>query len=173
MNKIQKKMTAQQLIETFQLTEHPEGGYYKETYRSHESISKQSLPDRFSGDRNYSTCIYFLLTSEKFSAFHKINQDEIWHFYSGSTLKLHMISPKGTYSFVHIGLNFEQNEVPQFVVPAGYWFAAEVLDENAFAFMGCTVAPGFDFNDFVLPKRKELIAQFPMHSELITKLTHS
>ncbi|WP_417799872.1 cupin domain-containing protein [Tenacibaculum sp.] len=165
-------MTTQQLIKKFDLTEHPEGGFYKETYRSNGIIKNEHLNSNFVGDRNYSTCIYFLLTSEKFSAFHKINQDEIWHFYKGSTLKLHMISPEGNYSFVLIGNDFANDEFPQFVVPAGYWFAAEVNKENSYAFTGCTVAPGFDFNDFVLPKREELILLFPEHKEIVTKLTH-
>ena len=166
-------MTAQQIVKKFNLTEHPEGGFYKETYRSNGIIKNEQLSSNFIGDRNYSTCIYFLLTSEKFSAFHKINQDEIWHFYKGSTLKLHMISPEGSYSFVLIGNNIENDELPQFVVPAGYWFAAEVSKKNSYAFTGCTVAPGFDFKDFVLPKREELTQLFPQHKEIISKLTHS
>lgn len=165
-------MSAQEIIEKFDLTKHPEGGYFKETYRSDGIIQNNELPQEFVGDRNYSTAIYFLLTSEKFSAFHKINQDEIWHFYSGTTLKLHMIAPDGTYSFVLIGNDVLNNEQPQFIVPAQHWFAAEVIQENSFAFTGCTVAPGFDFNDFVLPKRDTLIELFPQHSTLITKLTH-
>lgn len=171
MNK--KKMTAKQIITKFNLTEHPEGGYYKENYRCNGIIKNEHLSSEFIGDRNYATSIYFLLTSDKFSAFHKINQDEIWHFYKGNSLKLHMISPNGDYSFAMIGNNLEQNEQPQFVVPAGYWFAAEVLEKDAYAFTGCTVAPGFDFKDFVLPKRDDLIALFPKHSEIITSLTHS
>lgn len=165
-------MTVQQIITRFNLTEHPEGGYFKEAYRSNGIIQNEHLSPEFVGDRNYSTSIYFLLTSNKFSAFHKINQDETWHFYKGSTLKLHMISPDGDYSFVMIGNNLEQDEQPQFVVPAGYWFAAEVLKEKSYAFTGCTVAPGFDFKDFVLPKREELIQLFPQYSEIITRLTH-
>ena len=164
-------MTAKEIITKFDLTEHPEGGYYKETYRSNGLIKNNNLSDHFLGDRNYSTCIYFLLTSEKFSAFHKINQDEIWHFYSGTTLKLHMISLDGNYSFVLIGNDLLNNEKPQFVVPAQYWFAAEIIKENSFAFTGCTVSPGFDFKDFVLPKREELIALFPKHSKIIKQLT--
>lgn len=166
-------MTAQEIINKFELTEHPEGGFYKETYRSNGIIKNENLTDAFVGDRNYSTSIYFLLTSEKFSAFHKINQDEIWHFYKGTTLKLHVISPDGDYSFVLVGNDIENDEQPQFVVPATYWFAAEVIKENSYAFTGCTVAPGFDFNDFVLLKREELITLFPQHTEIITKLTHN
>ena len=165
-------MTAKDIINQFDLTEHPEGGFYKETYRSKSKISNENLASNFVGDRNVSTCIYFLLTPEKFSAFHKINQDEIWHFYKGTTLKLHMISPTGEYSFVLIGNDLANNEQPQFVVPATYWFAAEVIQENSYAFTGCTVAPGFDFRDFVLPERKELTVLFPQHKDIITKLTH-
>ncbi len=165
-------MTAQQIVNKFDLTQHPEGGYFKETYRSNGIIKNENLSEIFIGDRNHSTGIYFLLTSDSFSAFHKINQDEMWHFYLGTTLKLHMISPEGEYSFVLIGNDVINNEVPQFVVPAQYWFAAEVVNENSFSFTGCTVAPGFDFNDFVLPERKVLIELFPQHKEIITRLTH-
>ncbi|WP_299837474.1 cupin domain-containing protein [uncultured Tenacibaculum sp.] len=165
-------MTAQQIVNKFDLTQHPEGGYFKETYRSNGIIKNENLSENFIGDRNHSTGIYFLLTSDSFSAFHKINQDEMWHFYLGTTLKLHMISPEGEYSFVLIGNDILNNEVPQFVVPAQYWFAAEVVNENSFSFTGCTVAPGFDFNDFVLPERKVLIELFPQHKEIITRLTH-
>ena len=166
-------MTINDIIKKFDLSQHPEGGYFKETYRSSGSIANKSLSTEFIGDRNYSTGIYFLLTSDSFSAFHKINQDEMWHFYLGTTLKLHMISPEGKYSYVLIGNDILNNEVPQFVVPAQYWFAAEVMQENSYAFTGCTVAPGFDFKDFVLPERKELIQLFPQHKEVITRLTHS
>jgi hypothetical protein len=165
-------LTAQDIIQHFDLQEHPEGGYFKETYRSEGSIPNQSLDATFKGDRNYSTGIYFLLTSEKFSAFHKINQDEMWHFYKGTSLKLHIISKEGDYSFVWIGNDLESGEVPQFTVKGGDWFAAEVVNPDSYAFVGCTVAPGFDFADFVLPERKELIQLFPDHAEIIQKLTH-
>ncbi len=166
-------MTSNDIIQKFNLQKHPEGGYFKETYRSVGYIENKNLSSEFIGDRNYATGIYFLLTSDSFSAFHKINQDEMWHFYLGTTLKLHMISPEGNYSYILIGNDILNNEVPQFVVPAQYWFAAEVVKNNSFAFTGCTVAPGFDFNDFVLPKREELIKLFPQHSEIISRLTHS
>lgn len=165
-------MTITEIINKFNLEKHPEGGYFKETYRSTGIITNENLNSNFIGDRNYCTGIYFLLTSDSFSAFHKINQDEMWHFYLGTTLKLHMISPEGEYSFVLIGNDLLNGELPQFVVPAQYWFAVEVVKENSFAFTGCTVAPGFDFKDFVLPERKELITLFPQHSEIISKLTH-
>ncbi len=165
-------MDAKELINYFNLEEHPEGGYFKEVYRSKEKIANKNLDNQFIGDRSYSTSIYFLLTSDTFSAFHKINQDEIWHFYTGTALKLHMISTNGEYSFVIIGSNFLKGEVPQFTVPAQYYFAAEVLEKDSYSFVGCTVSPGFDFRDFVLPSCSELSRKFSMHKEIINRLTH-
>ena len=95
-------MNSEEIIHHFNLSEHPEGGYFKETYRSKGEILSKDLGENFEGNRNYCTSIYFLLTSDKFSAFHKISQDEIWHFYTGTTLKLHLISPEGNYSFILI-----------------------------------------------------------------------
>lgn len=165
-------MNAKTIINHFKLQEHPEGGFFKEVYRSKGSIAEENLPEYFEGNRNYCTSIYFLLTSNKFSAFHKINQDEIWHFYKGSTLKLHTISPSGDYSFILIGDDFKNGEVFQYKVPAHYYFAAEVIEKDSFSFVGCTVSPGFDFRDFVLPSCKELSSEFPQHSEIIERFTH-
>lgn len=166
-------MTAKEIIKLLDLQEHPEGGYFKETYRSEEIIPNSILGTSYEGERNVSTGIYFLLTSEKFSTFHKINQDEMWHFYKGSPLKLHMITEDGNYSFVIIGNDLIKGELPQYTVKGGDWFAAEVLLENSYSFVGCTVAPGFDFRDFALPTSKELIDIFPQHQKIIQNLTHS
>ncbi|MEO0507882.1 MAG: cupin domain-containing protein [Bacteroidota bacterium] len=161
------------LIKKFDLKPHPEGGYFKETYRSPGVITQTGLPENYKGSRNHSTCIYFLLTSDMFSAFHRIKQDEIWHFYAGSPLKLHIISEEGEYSKHTIGDNFSDGQVPQFVVPGGDWFAANTIASDGYSFVGCTVAPGFDFADFELPERKELISKFPKHAEIISKLTRA
>ena len=161
------------IIDRLQLQPHPEGGYFRETYRSTGTIPKEILGKDYTSMRNYSTGIYFLITSESFSAFHKIRQDEMWHFYQGSAMILHMISPEGKYSSVHIGNDLDADEVPQFTVPGGYWFASEVLKKASFSLLGCTVAPGFDFEDFEMPSRKELEHLFPQHKEVITKLTHT
>lgn len=163
--------SAKAIIDILKLQPHPEGGFFKETYRSEEFISATCLPKVFGGNRNYSTCIYFLLRSEDFSAFHKINQDEAWHFYEGSPIRLVMISPEGILSEIMIGRDIIVGEVPQFIVPKNYWFAAKVILPDTFALVGCTVAPGFDFADFTLPKREELINLFPMHQELIIEFT--
>lgn len=159
------------LINTLKLESHPEGGFFKETYRSKGVISKPSLPDNFSGNRNYSTGIYFLLTSDTFSAFHKINQDEMWHYYEGSPITIHMIDTEGVYHAQKLGLNIEEGEQPQYTVPAGVWFAANVNETNSYTLVGCTVSPGFDFADFELADPGKLVLSFPKHEQLIRRFT--
>lgn len=152
------------LVSSLQLQPHPEGGFYRETYRSSGNMN---IPD--SGIRNYSTCIYYLLTADTFSAFHRIKSDEIWHFYKGHPIHLHLIDHNGRYNEVLIGNDIEAKQTPQFIIPAGYWFAASV--DSDFALAGCTVSPGFDFQDFELADRAELIGKFPEYMEVITKFT--
>ncbi|MEX0967787.1 MAG: cupin domain-containing protein [Bacteroidia bacterium] len=164
-------MEIRTIIEWLQLLPHPEGGFYREVYRSLGNIPQQALGPQFSGSRNYSTSIYFLLTSENFSAFHRIKQDEIWHFYQGSAIRIHVIYPNGEYRPQDVGLDFEVGELPQFVVPAGCWFASSVKDADSFSLTGCTVSPGFDFADFELADRGELTATFPQHAQIIEQLT--
>jgi uncharacterized protein len=165
------KQKISQLIKTLSLQPHPEGGYYKETYRSLEEIPEACLDKKYIGNRKCSTCIYFMLTSDTFSAFHRINQDEIWHFYQGSTLNLYMISPTGELTKVLIGSDILNGEIPQFVVPAGFWFAAKVADENSYSLVGCTVSPGFDFKDFELADMDSLSNIFPEHRAIIKEFT--
>ena len=147
------------------------GHSLKEVYRSKKAIAKDALPDDFSGDRSYCTSIYFLLTSENFSAFHRIKQDEIWHFYGGSSLSVHVIDADGNYIEHKVGMNFSNGEQPQLVVPAGCWFASSVAKEDSYAFVGCTVAPGFDFDDFELADRTSLQKEYPQHTDIIYRLT--
>lgn len=160
------------LKEALKLKKHPEGGYYKEVFRSPHEIEQQALINGFNGSRSYSTSIYFLLTSESFSSFHRIKQDETWHFYEGSSITLHTISPQGEYSKIKIGSKPEKGHVFQYTVSGGYWFAAQIMKEDSYALVGCTVSPGFDFDDFELGKRDELINSFPKHSSIITDLTY-
>ncbi|MCB0278509.1 MAG: cupin domain-containing protein [Calditrichaeota bacterium] len=161
----------EQLVEQLKLIPHPEGGYYRETYRSEGQIKPDSLDQSMSGERNYSTAIYFLLTSENFSAFHRIKSDEVWHFYDGSAIQLHEISPQGEYRSILIGPDLKKNHQYQYVVPANHWFAAVVSEATSYALVGCTVSPGFDFADFELVDRSELIREFPQHTDLICKFT--
>lgn len=160
-----------ELVKSLKLAPHPEGGYFKETYRSLGMIPQESLPKVFDGDRHYATGIYYLLQSDDFSAFHRIHQDEMWHFYMGDALEITMISEAGELSKIQLGQDIYNGEVLQFTVPKDYWFAAKVKTPHGYALLGCTVAPGFDFRDFELADRKELIAQFPEHAATIISLT--
>ncbi len=151
---------------------HPEGGFYAETYRATESIPKAALPDRFSGDRSYSTGIYFLLESDNFSAFHRIQSDEMWHFYAGNPLEIFVINPvNGDLQVIRLGSDPDRDESFQAVVPAGSWFGSRPASGSEYCLVGCTVAPGFDFLDFEMAERESLLRDFPQHALLITELT--
>jgi len=162
--------TAQQVIKEYSLLPHPEGGYYKEAYRSEEMIPGSLLPERFGGDRNFSTAIYFLLEEGNFSAFHRIRSDECWHFYAGDALLVHVLHLNGTLETVKLGNNISDGQSFQYIVPARCWFASEPAPGSAFCFVGCTVAPGFDFADFEMAKPDELAKQYPQHEALIKRL---
>jgi predicted cupin superfamily sugar epimerase len=161
---------AQKIIEFYKLDPHPEGGWYKECYRSDEYISAKNLPNRFGGNRFFSTAIYFLLEQGNFSAFHRIKSDECWHFYSGKRLIIYIIHLNGELETIFLGQNYENGERFQFVVPANCWFASIPAPDTEFSFVGCTVSPGFDFNDFELANTSDLTNSFPQHSELIRSL---
>ena len=173
MNKNFMPRSAQYWIEKLNLIAHPEGGYYRETYRSEISIAREALPQQFSGPRLVSTAIYFLLEGENFSAFHRLRSDELWHFYAGSRITVHVIEPDGGYSEIQLGSDPDAGEVAQAAVKAGRWFASRLRDPQSFALAGCTVAPGFDFADFELGKRSELVGLYPRHRKLIEQLTRS
>ncbi|MBK7213038.1 MAG: cupin domain-containing protein [Bacteroidales bacterium] len=158
------------LVEKFELLPHPEGGWYKEIYRSDEIIRQQDLPGRFQSDHSFSTSIYYLLKDYDFSAFHRIRQDEIWHFYLGSPVKLYILKD-GKQELIMLGDNPEAGHVFQAVVPFGCWFAAEVSIPDSFAFLGCTVSPGFDFSDFELASFEELQRDYGAYSTLIRRMT--
>lgn len=162
---------AQHWIKKLNLTPHPEGGYFRQTYRSNLILKKETLPPEFTGPRAACTAIYFLLDSKNFSAFHRIRSDELWHFYAGTSLEIHVINPDGIYSRILLGNNSDAGEDFQAVVKAGCWFASCVQNPKSFALVGCTVAPGFDFEDFELASRFDLSRLFPHHQSLIEKLT--
>ncbi|MDP5169062.1 MAG: cupin domain-containing protein [Bacteroidia bacterium] len=159
------------LIQDLGLLPHPEGGWYKEVYRSEDRLLKAGLPDRFPGDRVASTGIYFLISSDNFSAFHRIRGDEGWHFYAGKGLVVYDISPLGKLSIHRLGPDLASGETFQAWIPAGHWFASRVEQTAGFALVGCTVAPGFEFEDFDMAERHALLDLFPQHSTLIMELT--
>ena len=164
-------MNANYFISHLQLQPHPEGGFFKETYRAAELIAANALPSRFEGARNFSTSIFYLLRQGEYSLFHRIKSDECWHFYAGETLLIHVIESTGKYYCIKLGNKIDSGETFQFVVPAMSWFAAEPADLVPFSLVGCTVAPGFDFADFEMADKTNLLATFPAHTKVISRLS--
>lgn len=161
---------AETWIKKLSLSHHPEGGYFKETYRSTE-IFNQGLPERYSGFRSFSTSIYYLLLSGQFSSFHRLKSDEVWHFYYGSPLELHIIHPDNSYNLITLGNDIDRGENIQYAVLHGCWFAAEPKNENSYSLVGAAVSPGFEYEDFEIGRRENLIKMFPEHEEIIKRLT--
>jgi predicted cupin superfamily sugar epimerase len=171
--RMSSKNIPEQLIRHYLMEPHPEGGYYTSTYRSSEILSAEALPDRFSGPRCISSAIYFLLEGEIFSAFHRIKSDELWHFYTGDGLLIYVIEPSGEGRILKLGSDIENGFQFQHCVPAGCWFASRPANRNSFSFVGCTVAPGFDFADFEMANRTELLQAYPQHATWIEELCRS
>lgn len=149
---------------------HPEGGFYREVYRSRDLVASDCLPERFSGERSFCTSIFYLLEQGDFSSFHRIKSDETWHFYSGGPLEIIMLR-NGSATTATLGQDISSGQQLQYTVPAETWFASRPATDTPFALLGCTVSPGFDFADFQMADRAALIKQFPSAQELITSLT--
>ncbi|SNS31241.1 hypothetical protein SAMN06295967_10735 [Belliella buryatensis] len=158
------KKRIEELVAQLDLNPHPEGGFYKEIYRSDLGVNTAS------GERSIMTSIYFLLTSENISKFHQIKSDEMWFYHEGSPLTVHMIDESGRYEKIKVGPVGEENK-PQQMVPAGVIFGSTVDETDSYALVSCVVAPGFDFQDFKLFEREELLKRFPEHAEIIEQLT--
>jgi hypothetical protein len=158
-------------INKLNLKVHPEGGFYNEVYRAGEIIEPSGLPSRYTGKRNFSTSIYFLLEGDQKSCFHKLKSDELWHFYDGSPVRIYIINQAGELSELVIGENLEKGELFQGVIIKNSWFAAEVVSKDSYSLIGCTVTPGFEFEDFELGKRSDLLSKYPSHRALIEKFT--
>jgi uncharacterized protein len=160
--------TVLSLISKLGLKQHPEGGFFAETFRS-EYLVELREDKRF---RSLCTIIYYLLPGDQFSSFHSIRSDEIWHFYLGSSVTLHVIKEDGKLNEIRLGTNVQKEELLQVVINANSWFAASVNDTSSFSLMGCTVSPGFDFGDWTLANRKELSTKYPQHEQIISKYTN-
>ncbi len=154
---------AERLVRALNLKPHPEGGYYCETYRSGIGIATSEAA------RDAVTSIYYLLSDDMFSAFHRLKSDEIWHHYCGSPVSIEVIQTDGRHRELVIGMDDRW----QAAIEAGVWFAARLGDSESYALVGADVAPGFDFADFEMGERETLIAAFPQHESLIGRLTRS
>jgi predicted cupin superfamily sugar epimerase len=155
---------ARAVVTSLGLAPHPEGGFFRETFRAPLAL------DAPQGPRAASTAIYFLLPAGSFSALHRVRSDEVWHHYDGDPVELHTIGDAGQARVVRLGRDLARGDRPQVVVPAGVWQAAVPAGER-FALCGCTVAPGFEFADFEMPSRAELLRRFPTLRELVERLT--
>ena len=158
-------MSAQPIIHQLQLLPHPEGGYYRETYRAAPTLATAA-----GQTRNVSTAIYYLLENEDKSHFHRIKSDELWFFHQGQPLEI-VLLPDGQLSRIVLGNDLAAGAVPQAVIPANTWFAAHLPQGTGYALVSCTVAPGFDFLDFELAERAALTREFPHLAEVVTQFT--
>ncbi|MEQ1946021.1 MAG: cupin domain-containing protein [Bryobacteraceae bacterium] len=148
-----------------------EGGYFSETYRAAGTIPQSALPSSYSGARNYSTAIYFLLTPDTFSAMHRLPSDEIFHFYMGDPVEMFQILPDGSAKIMILGNDLRNGQSPQIVVPGDHWQGARLADGGQWALLGTTVAPGFDYADYEHGVRAKLVAEFPQHAKILAALT--
>ncbi|MGB8936184.1 MAG: cupin domain-containing protein [Candidatus Nitrosopolaris sp.] len=158
---------AQHWIDKLNLEEHPEGGYFVESYKAEKFVS---LPE-YDGLRNACSAIYYLLEGDQFSTFHKLKSDELWHFYAGSSLTLHIIETDGRLNEVRLGHDIDNKETFQGVVKSGSWFAASINNHNSYSLVGCTVSPGFDYHDEELGDMEALAKTYPLHKLIIEKYT--
>ncbi len=153
--------SAKYYIKNLDMIPHVEGGYFKESFLSDEIVK---------GNKKLWSSIYFLLKTGEVSNFHRLKSDEMWYYHDGEALTIYMISPDGTLITKQLGKNIEKGEYPQVLVPKGYIFGS-AMNNDGFALVGCMVAPGFEFSDFELFKREDLLTKYPDHTDIILKLT--
>lgn len=159
---------AEYWIEKLNLRQHPEGGFFTEVYRSKRYVH---LPE-FDGPRSVCTAIYYLLIGDQYSFFHRIKSDEIWHFYAGSSLLLHIIEEKEEKTRlldISLGSNIDNNETFQAVIKSGSWFAASVIDDDSYSLVGCTLSPGFEYRDWEVGYMQTLSRLYPQYKSVIEK----
>jgi predicted cupin superfamily sugar epimerase len=165
-------LTAAQVIAALDLKPHPiEGGYFRETYRSSDRLSADALPPHYGAARAASTAIYYLLTPDTFSAIHRLATDEVFHFYLGDPVEMLLLHPDGRGEIVTLGPDLGAGQRPQVVVPRGVWQGSSLAPGGAFALLGCTVAPGFDYTDYETGRRDSLTARYPAFADLLRRLT--
>ncbi len=154
-----------QLIQTLDLKPHPEGGFYKETYRGSLEIEIENLKIR-----NSSTAIYYLLQDKDKSHFHKVLSDEIWLYHQGETVEIYEMDDSGNLITHHLGIDIENGEIPQIVISKNHWFAARIKSNTGYCLVSCIVAPGFEFEDFELANKEVLLKQHPHYQEIIEQM---
>lgn len=159
-------MTADEVIERLNLRPHPvEGGFFRETYRCADS------PERNGDRRSISTAIYYLLTPNTVSALHRLPGDEVFHFYAGDPVRMLQLWPGDSARTLVLGTDLAAGQVPQLVVPGGVWQGSVLIEGGSWALLGATMAPGFDYADYVGGNRVELTARYPREAKMIERLT--
>jgi len=167
-----KDLTAERIVELLGLEPLPrEGGRFAESYRAGEGTAAAALPARYGGARRFSTAIYYLLTPDAFSALHRLRSDEVFHFYLGDPVEMLQLRPDGSGALLRLGTDLAAGERPQVVVPRGVWQGARLAAGGRLALLGCTVAPGYEPEDFEAGRRDDLIAGWPEFRDLIVRLT--
>ena len=164
---------AEEVINLLGLIPHPkEGGYFIETYKSKENISRENLPGRYQSARSFGTAIYYMLIPGTFSPLHRLKSDEIFHFYLGDPVKMLMLFPDGSSEVLTLGQDITKGEKLQVVVPNGVWQGLMLKPDSEFALMGTTVAPAFEYIDYEEGARENLLKEYPDQKELIINLTY-
>ena len=159
-------LSATYYIEKLNLQAHSEGGFYTSTFVGDECVATKA------GERPSYTSIYFLLRSEDISHLHRLQSDELWYYHAGSPLTVHMIYPDGTYEARKLGLNIENGETPQVLVPKHTIFGSSVDETATFSLVGCMVSPGFDYADFELFTQEDLLKDYPQYEAVIRKMAY-
>ena len=162
---------AEHWIQHLDLKPHPEGGFYKEMYRSNIEVSGKELPVGYHSQRRLATSIYYLLRSEDISRLHRLRSDELWYFHTGSTVTVYYIDTEGKKHKNLLGNNPDKAEHLSVLIPGGTLFCAEVAEPESFGLVSCVVTPGFEFEDFEMFEKDDLIQAFPKHLELIEKFS--
>ncbi|HEY0759109.1 MAG TPA: cupin domain-containing protein [Acidisarcina sp.] len=172
-------MKADELKALLGLSPHPrEGGCFLRTWESPLMLPRGALPARYKGDRLCGTAIYYLLEPNTFSEMHRLQSDEVFHFYTGAPVEMLQLRPDGGSSVATLGLDFNAGMRPQIVVPQGVWQGSRIITGSAeanldFSLLGCTVSPGFEFEDYEAGNREHLVRLYPQHAAMIEALTRS
>jgi uncharacterized protein len=166
-------MTADEIKRHLNLAPHPrEGGWFTQTWRAEESISREALPARYSAARSAGTCIYYLLEPDTFSEMHRLASDEIFHFYLGDPVEMLQLDPDGSARTVILGNDLADGQHLQLIVPKLVWQGSRLVPGGKLALLGCTVSPGFDYADYETGCADSLTREYPQYADLIQTLTH-
>jgi uncharacterized protein len=166
-------MTADEVKRLLGLQPHPcEGGWFVQTYQSDEHVPANAVADkRYPTSRRVATAIYYLLEQGTFSEMHCLKSDEVFHHYAGGSVEMLQLLPDGTSKSIVIGKDLAAGERPQVLVPRRVWQGSRLLDATGWALLGCTVSPGFEFQDYETGFRSALCQKWPDAVDLITALT--